>query len=179
MSAKNNWDAISRLNHWIIALAMIAMLVFGVYLEEFVPRGPQKGALIDLHKEIGVLVLIFGLWRVGYRLLRGFLADAAPMPKWQSVSAKLVHWVLLFSVIALPVSGLLGSYFGGRDVDVFGLYTILSAAETNKAASEMLKGMHGVFGKVTIFALILHVFGALKHHLIDKDATLKRMIGRA
>ncbi len=179
MSAKNNWDAISRLNHWIIALAMIAMLVFGVYLEEFVPRGPQKGALIDLHKEIGVLVLIFGLWRVGYRLLRGFLADAAPMPKWQSVSAKLVHWVLLISVIALPVSGLLGSYFGGRDVDVFGLYTILSAAETNKAASEMLKGMHGVFGKVTIFALILHVFGAFKHHLIDKDATLKRMIGRA
>ncbi len=179
MSAKNNWDAISRLNHWIIALAMIAMLVFGVYLEEFVPRGPQKGALIDLHKEIGVLVLIFGLWRVGYRLLRGFLADAAPMPKWQSVSAKLVHWVLLISVIALPVSGLLGSYFGGRDVDVFGLYTILSAAETNKAASEMLMGMHGVFGKVTIFALILHVFGAFKHHLIDKDATLKRMIGRA
>ena len=179
MLAGKNWDTISRLNHWIIALAMIGMLVFGVYLEEFVPRGPAKGALIGIHKEIGVLVLLSGLWRVGYRLLRGFLADAAPMPKWQSVTAKLVHWILLISVIAMPVSGLLGSYFGGRDVDVLGLYTFLSVTEPNRALSDAFMGMHGMFGKVTIFALLLHVFGALKHHIIDKDATLKRMVGRA
>lgn len=179
MSENKNWDMISRLNHWIIGLAMIGMFGFGIYLHEFVPSGPEKGFLIGKHKAVGVLILIFGLWRVGYRLIQGFLEDASPMPKWQSVTAKLVHWVLLFSVIAMPLSGLLGSYFGGRDIDVFGLFTVYGAMEPTKGTAEIFMGMHGVFAKVLLGALVLHVLGAYKHHLIDKDDTLKRMLGRS
>ena len=179
MASGKNWDKISRFNHWIIALGMIVMLAFGLYLEEFVPRGPEKGFLIGKHKALGVMILLFGVWRVGYRLVRGFLEDAAPMPKWQSITAKLVHWVLLISVIAMPMSGILGSYFGGRDVDVFGLFTTASAGEPVKTTSEMFMGMHGVFAKLTLVSLVLHILGALKHHVVDKDSTLKRMLGRA
>ncbi|SHJ56653.1 cytochrome b561 [Shimia gijangensis] len=179
MTAGKNWSVISRLNHWIFGLAMIAMLAFGIYLHEFVPRGPDKGLLIGYHKAAGVLVLIFGLWRVGYRLFNGFLEDASPMPKWQSVSAKVVHWVLLISVIAMPLSGLIGSYFGGHDIDVFGLFTVYGAMEPSKATGNIFMGMHGAFAKLTILSLVLHVAGAYKHHLIDKDDTLKRMVGRS
>lgn len=179
MSISRNWDRISRINHWLVAGVMIAMLAFGVYLEEFVPRGPDKGALLSQHKAIGVLILIFGLWRVGYRLMRGFLAEAAPMPKWQSLVARIVHWVLLIAVLAMPISGLLGSYFNGRDVDVFGLFTIGGALVPDRGLAQAFMGIHGVFGKLTIFALVLHVIGAVKHHISDKDDTLKRMLGRA
>lgn len=179
MSAGKNWDAISRFNHWIVAFAMIAMVVFGIYLENFVPRGPEKGALIGIHKSIGVLILIYGVWRVAYRLVRGFLEDASPMPKWQSVAAKVVHWVLLLSVLALPLSGLMGSYFGGRDVGVFGLFTLSAAMEPNKPLAEAFVGMHGAFGKIVILSFLLHVAGAIKHHVFEKDDTMKRMLGRA
>lgn len=179
MPAGVSWSSVSRLNHWIFGFAMIAMLGFGLYLEYLVPRGPEKGVLIGYHKAFGVLVLIFGLWRVGYRLFNGFLKDVAPMPNWQSVTAKVVHWVLLLSVIAMPVSGLTASYFGGRDTDVFGLFTVFGALEPNKDTAAAFMGMHGVFAKLTILALVLHIIGAVKHHLVDKDDTLKRMVGRA
>lgn len=179
MAGNKNWDAVSRINHWLVAFVMIAMVVFGIYLEEFVPRGPEKGALIGIHKSIGVLVLLYGIWRVGYRLAQGFLEDASPMPRWQAVSAKVVHWVLLVLVIALPLSGILASYFGGREIGVFGLFTVPAASAPNDALSGAFMNMHGAMGKVILFALVLHVLGALKHHFFEKDTTLKRMLGRA
>lgn len=179
MSDSRNWDAVSRVNHWVVGLVMIGMLLFGMYLDNLVPRGPEKGALMGIHKAVGVLVLIVGLWRVGYRLVQGFLKDAAPMPKWQSVAAKVVHWVLLISILAMPITGVLGSYFGGRDIDVFGLFTIASSMEPDKVMADRFMGMHGAFAKVTILAVVLHVIGAIKHHVIDKDDTLKRMVRRA
>ena len=79
----------------------------------------------------------------------------------------------------MPISGLMGSYFGGRDVDVFGIFTIYGAMDQNKELSDAFMGMHGLFGKVTIGAFLLHLVGAIKHHVVDKDDTLKRMVGRA
>ncbi|WP_204115386.1 cytochrome b [Shimia biformata] len=179
MRAQQNWDGLSRINHWVLAVMMIGMLVFGVYLHEFMPRGPEKAALIGVHKAVGVLIFFLALWRVGYRLVRGFLPDAAPMARWQSVSAKLAHWGLLASVVLMPLTGMLGSYFGARPVDVFGMFTMPAVEIANADPAGMFMGLHGGFAKLTIFLLLLHLAGALKHHLVDRDATLKRMLGRA
>ncbi|TKZ22066.1 hypothetical protein FAP39_02380 [Shimia litoralis] len=68
MAHAGNYGVVSRFNHWFIGFGMIGMLAFGIYLEKFAPDGPDKGALIGTHKAIGVLLLILGVWRVGYRL---------------------------------------------------------------------------------------------------------------
>lgn len=168
------YDLVSRFNHWIIALAMIGMLAFGLYLEEFVPRGPEKGALINIHKAIGVLILIVGLWRVGWRLAQGFPDPAAPAPKWQEAMAKLTHWVLILGIIVMPVSGMMTSLFGGHDISVFSLF-VIPGQEENRALSSAAGSVHAIVGKILIAFIALHILGALKHHLIDKDATLVRM----
>nr|WP_319947206.1 cytochrome b [uncultured Shimia sp.] len=179
MAHAGNYGVVSRFNHWFIGFGMIGMLAFGIYLEKFAPDGPDKGALIGTHKAIGVLLLILGVWRVGYRLYKGFMADAAPMPAWQSLSAKIVHWILLVSVLAMPLTGVFGSYFGGRATSVFGVFTIPAAMEPSKAIAGVMFNMHGAFAMLTIVCLVLHVVGALKHHVIDRDDTLKRMVGKA
>ncbi len=168
------YDFISRFNHWIIALAVIGMLAFGTYLADFVPRGPEKGALINIHKAIGVLVLVFGLWRVGWRLAQGFPEPAGPAPNWQHLIAKLTHWMLILGIIVMPVSGMMMSLFGGHDISVFGLF-VIPGQEENRALSSAAGGIHAIFSKVLIAFIVLHILGALKHHLIDKDATLVRM----
>lgn len=174
----DNYDLISRLNHWGIALLIIGMLIFGFYIEFVVPRGPEKGALFGIHKSIGVLVLILGSWRVLWRLMQGFKSDIGTPPKWQSFLAKLVHWILLVGIIVMPLSGLMGSIFGGRAVEVFGWFTIPAATKV-ESISGLAYQIHGMFAFLMVAAIALHIAGALKHQIVDKDRTMARMTGRS
>lgn len=169
------YDAISRFNHWIIALAMIGMLAFGFFLEYGWLAREAKGPLIGIHKAIGVLVLIFGAWRVGYRLFQGFPDSVANMPAWQEITAKVAHWGLLAGILVMPASGIVSSIFRGRAVEVFGLFTIPAQGEVTWLAN-LAAGTHGWAGIAVAVLLVLHVAGALKHHFIDRDATLARMV---
>lgn len=172
------YDFLSRLNHWVLAVLMIAMLGFGIYLEQAVPPGPERGALMGLHKSFGLLVLLLGSLRVVWRLRQGFPADAGQMPAWQSWMAKAVHWILMAGIIIMPVSGLVGSFFGGRATGFFGLFT-LPAGPKVEWLSSLAHVAHGLGGMVLIVAVLLHVVGALKHHFVDKDITMLRMVGKA
>lgn len=172
------YDPVSRYAHWGIAVAMIGMIAMGIYIFKVMPPGADKGALIGLHKSVGVLVLLIGGWRVTRRLKLGFLPTASPAPKWQDLTARMVHWVLLAGIVVMPLSGLLGSFFGGRATPIFGV-TVLPAGPKIEMLNSLAFAIHGLFVPLTIAALALHILGALKHHLIDRDATLLRMIGRA
>jgi len=174
----NSYDRISRLGHWVLAALMIAMLGFGIYLEQAVPPGPERGALMGLHKSVGVLVLMLGGLRVVWRLRQGFLPEAGHAPFWQATLAKAVHYVLLAGIVVMPLSGLVGSYFGGRATSVFGLFS-LPAGPKIEWLGDLAYGIHGAGAVVLIAGILLHVAGALKHHFIDRDTTLLRMVGKA
>ncbi len=168
------YGIVSRINHWIVALAIIGMLVFGIYIDDFVSEGPALGALLQTHKAIGALALAYGLCRVGWRLAHGFLAPAAPMPYWQDVISKVTHWGLLAGILIMPISGMTTSLFGGHDISVFGLLVIPGQQKIGWL-SELAEEVHGATVNILIALIALHILGALKHHLIDRDATLVRM----
>ncbi|MES0879722.1 cytochrome b [Roseibium sp. SCP14] len=179
--AKNllTYDAVSRINHWIIAIAMIGMLGFGMFLENTELERSTLFPLIQLHKALGVLVLIYGAWRVGYRLVQGFPPSVGEAPAWQEAAAKAVHWILLASIIVLPLSGLVMSLSGGHAVSIFNIVTIPAPGEF-PAINEAASAVHGIGGKVLLAAVVIHIVGTLKHRIIDRDATLSRMVsGRA
>ncbi len=175
MSDLATYDRISRFNHWLIAAAVIFMLFFGFYLAYGDLPREAKGSLIGIHKAIGVLVLCYGLWRVAWRLVQGFPAGIPGMPKWQERASKAVHWALLAGVVLMPLSGLVASVFRGRPVDVFGWFAIPALAEI-----PWLAGLGGAVHGWTAIALSLlvaaHMAAALRHHFIDHDGTLVRMV---
>ena len=120
-------------------------------------------------------MLILGTWRVVWRLIEGFPADAAAMPRWQHRLSRLVHWLLLAGIVIMPLSGIMSSVFRGRPVDVFGWFSVPAQAEvpwlaTIGGATHTYVGI----GKSTI--VVQHEMAALKHHLLDRDATLTRML---
>ncbi len=175
--SSGSYGLVSRLNHWIVAAAMIGMLVSGLVMAYGPFERETVFAIMGWHKAIGVLVLAYGIWRVGWRVAQGFAADAAVMPRWQAVASRLTHWGLLATVLAMPLSGLLMTIYRGREVDVFGLiipaqgkidWLANAAGMTHQFAAWGLAGL-----------LVLHVGGALKHHLIDRDMTLRRMALRS
>lgn len=107
---------------------MIAMLAFGLYLEYGGLAREAKGPMVGIHKSVGLLVPVLGLWRVSWRLVNGFPANLAEMPKWQAVDASAAHWTLLAGILIMPISGLVASLFHGRAVSLFDWFTIPRAS---------------------------------------------------
>jgi len=162
--------------HWITGLLFIGALALGLYVEDL-PRTPEKFELLGLHKSLGVIVLCVALARLFWRLKEGAITSVAVLSKSQELVAKGVHHLLLLGTLLMPISGLMMSVGAGRAVKVFGL-EIIAAGEKVEWLGALGGGIHGLAANVLIAVLVLHVAGALKHQLIDKDGTVSRMLGR-
>jgi cytochrome b561 len=173
------YSFVDRANHWVVAVAVIGLLAAGwILFLGFLDR-ETAGNLRDMHKAIGVCVLAFGIWRVGYRLLKGFPESVGGVATWQAMSARVAHYILLAGILIMPVSGLARGHFAGRGTDMFGLFTIPGATVENETLSELGSAVHFTAGLLVTLVLVLHILAALKHHFIDRDATLVRMLSGA
>jgi cytochrome b561 len=169
---------VSVVLHWAIALTMIGMVVFGIVIADVLPKSDFKSQMVGLHKSIGMIVIVFATWRLLRRLRIGLPEHLGVSNTWEQHLAKSVHYFLLFATIALPLSGILNSIGSARGIDVFGIPGIPKLlAEKNILLASWSRGTHDVMGKLLLLALTLHIAGALKHHVFDKDGTLKRMLG--
>ncbi|MGN7439076.1 MAG: cytochrome b [Alcanivorax sp.] len=175
MKQLDNFDFISRLNHWLVGLGFIGLIAFGFYIAnvEFAPG--TKGPYMMYHKSLGVLFLAFASWRVLWRIFQGFPNPASDLKTWEHILAKVTHWLLLLSLLIMPISGIVMNLFSGRDLAVFNWFTIpgLNKSEGIAGAANF---MHHNAPYLISALILLHVIAALKHHFIDKDATLTRMI---
>jgi cytochrome b561 len=163
--------------HWLIGLTMIGMVIFGLVLEDM-PKGETKSALLALHKSIGVIVLVFASWRLARRIRLGLPEHVGIYKAWELSLAKAVHYFLLFATLALPISGILMTVANTRAISVFGVTVIPQLfAQKNELLAKIGGATHSVMGKLILLAIALHIAGALKHHIMDSDGTLRRMLG--
>lgn len=165
----------TRYLHWIIAVMMIMLFVVGQIMEDM--EGPEKYQLARTHGSVGMTVFFLGLWRLVHRLREGFPEAIGHQPKVLDIIAKIVHWILLLAPIVLPISGLMIFLSSGGPITYFGMEVFGGSGVKNGALHEIGEAMHETWTKLFFVALILHVAGALKHHFIDKDNTLTRMLG--
>jgi len=170
-----SYNRLSRFNHWSVALLVLAMLAAGLYLEYRDLPFQDKLPLLNIHKAVGVLLFFWILWRVGYRAFQGFTDPPSTHPKWQVTAAKLVHQVLLITLVLMPLSGLIMALYSGRPTDVFGFFSI-PAIDKVELISTLARAVHKWTAYTMILALVMHIGAALKHYLIDKDQTLQRML---
>jgi len=147
--------------HWLIAAAMISLFAVGQYM-----TNTETWSLYPTHKSMGMLVLILVLPRIVLRVIEGWPTPVAEAPPFQERIAKIVHWALILATVAMPLSGMLMSGAGGHGLYIFGLELGIGSLG------------HEIWGKVLALSVVLHVAGALKHHIKDKDATLTRMLGK-
>lgn len=168
--------------HWIVAAFMIGLLASGIYMEENEAYG-----LYDWHKSFGVLLVVFALWRIVWRLMNGWPKFAGNYSAATRFAAHAVHWLLILGTVLMPISGFLMSGLGGHGIPFFGMELMASNPDpANPGKVIALNGdlaklghtMHGLGGNLILAALALHIVGALKHHIIDKDGTLLRMKGK-
>jgi len=167
----------TRWLHGIVALAVLGMLASG-YALATLPSGPDKSALVQLHKSFGMLVLAVALARLLWRIREG-LPPALPSHRpLERLAAAGLHAVLIAATLAMPLSGIGRSLAYARPVAVFG-WPVIPQIITRKheAWSAAFSSLHDGLALVLAAAIGVHVLAALKHHLVDRDETLRRIVG--
>lgn len=160
--------------HWATALLVLAALPLGIYLSDL-PLSPFKLQLISYHKWIGVTVLLLFVPRLVFRLTQPRPAPVAG-PEWQRRLAAITHGLLYTLLVAIPVTGWLMSSAKGFPVVYLGLVPLPDLVGKDAALGDLLKNVHQALNYLLIGLLSLHVLAALKHHLLDRDETLVRML---
>jgi len=169
--------------HWLVATGVIGMIALGFYMVEM-----EVFSLFHIHKSIGVCLLLVVLARVVWRLTNGFPEPLNKDSNLQMLVAKIVHWLLLLTPLAMIISGMVGSGFGGYGFDVFGLIDLVprnphpeipyKVIPYNEGLAELGGSVHAFFAWTLVVLIVLHIAGGLKHHFINKDGTLRRMLGK-
>ncbi|MCC7304690.1 MAG: cytochrome b/b6 domain-containing protein [Alphaproteobacteria bacterium] len=172
-NTKDRFGLISKSFHWIMAILILMMLAMGFKMVQ-IPPGPDKLWVVMLHKSLGLLILMLACGRLLWRLASP-RPDPTPTLKWWEDSlARIVHALLYVAFFAMPLSGWVMSSAGRYPVLFFGI-EMPRIAPQSRAIMEIAREIHDTAAFVLIGLLALHFAGALKHHFIDRDATLKRM----
>ena len=170
----NNYGRISIGLHWLVAIAVIGLFGLGLWMVELTYYDPWYQRAPNLHKSMGVLLFFVMLARLAWHL--GNARPRLSGAPWEQGAARLVHGLLYLLLYALMVSGYLISTADGRAIDVFGLFRI-PATLTGKQQEDIAGVVHEFLAYGVIALATLHALAALKHHFIDRDNTLKRMLG--
>jgi cytochrome b561 len=181
--------------HWLIGLLIIAMLALGLWMHEL-PKEAPKTATFDLfnwglytvtmpepvsvrtfyfnlHKSIGITVMVLILLRIFWRLTHVAPAFPDTMKGWEKKLADLGHKALYLMMVVLPLSGFIMSIYSKWGILWFGMPLVKGL--DNPALRDFFKEVHEISAWVIIVLIVLHVAAALKHKVIDKDDVMKRM----
>ena len=160
--------------HWLTAALIFVAFPLGKYMQDL-PLSPQKLELFSYHKWLGITVLLLFLPRLLVRLAKP-PPTALAAPAWQHTVANVTHALLYLLVLLVPLSGWLMSSAKGVSVVYLSLIPLPDLVGKNKELGSLLKDFHEALSTGLIVLVALHLGAALKHHFIDKDGTLRRML---
>lgn len=169
------YTATARALHWITALLVLAMIPLGIVIGKEM-GGSWQDFLYDLHKSLGVVVLLVALLRLLYRLGHRPPPLPADLPALQQTVAHLSHWALYALILAQPLLGWAATASYPAPVPVFGLFDLPSIWPVDRALSDRLFRLHGAMGLLLAALASLHIAAALYHHFVRRDRILMRML---
>ena len=171
----NSYSSGSKFFHWLIALIVILMLVGSFFLEDL----PKEyiGSAFMMHKSFGITVLFLMLLRLFWLGISGKVPLPATVPRWERVVSHFVQYALYLFLILMPLSGWIMSVAANKIPYYFGLFHFsLPGIEPSKDLAVLMKQTHNIMAWIIIALVVLHIAGAIKHHFIDKDEVLRRML---
>jgi cytochrome b561 len=171
----NRYTRTAIILHWLIALLIFAAIPLGYYMHDL-PLSPHKLHMYSYHKWIGVTVLLLAVirltWRATHRPPR--LPDT--MLRWEKIAAESVHYLLYAMIFAIPFSGWLMSSAMGFQTVWFGVLPLPDLVGKSKELGDMLHEVHELLNYGLLGLLLAHIGASLKHHFIERDDILERML---
>jgi cytochrome b561 len=167
------YGLVTRLTHWIMALAIPAMFALGLWMVTLNYYSPYYRTAPDIHRSVGMLLLILLGLRFLWRLANPKPSDAELKP-YERTASRWVHWGFYPLLLALMVSGYLISTADGRPIEVFDWFSVPSLVQ-KKGLEDAAGEVHEILAWATMIIVALHAAAALKHHFVDRSSILRRM----
>lgn len=178
-NSSSRYGLVSILLHWVVALAVFGLFGLGLWMVGLDYYSSWYRTAPDLHKSIGLSLFALMLLRLLWR----FLSPPPPAPanhgQLTRLASKLGHTALYLGLFALMISGYLISTAEGRGISLFGLFEVPASLTSIPDQADIAGLVHEYLAWGLVIFAGLHALAALKHHFIDRDATLLRMLGRA
>lgn len=168
-----SYGSVSKFFHWLIFLLVTGMIIYG-YCMSYFPKSDQP-LVYNIHKLCGLLVLALMILRMIWALMNPKPKLPSKTPLWEIALERLMHFSLYLVLLAMPIAGWLLSSAAGKPPKLLGVSLGLPIAKSESLASIADK-VHVTLAVVIIVMVALHVLAALKHHFVDKDNILKRML---
>jgi cytochrome b561 len=171
----NTYTAIAKVFHWGMAVLILGLLTLGFVMTDM-ELSPEKLQYYSWHKWAGVTVFMLVWLRLIWRVMNPPPAYPSSMSPMLKAFAHLGHAALYGLMIVIPLSGWLLSSAKGVQTVWFGVLPLPDLLEKDKELGHLLHEVHEALNFVLLFLLAGHVAAAFKHHWIDKEDILKRML---
>ncbi len=178
-TAPRRFNGFAIFLHWLLALALVGIFSVGLYMADL-PFSPQRLKLYNWHKWAGISILTLSairlLWRLSHKPPALPQSVTLGMPGWQVTAYHATHVAMYALFFIVPLIGWAYSSAAGFPIVLFGVLPLPDFVSASKPLAEMIKPWHEYSAFALAGLVLLHVAAAVKHHFINKDGLLARML---
>jgi cytochrome b561 len=172
----DSYGIITKAIHWLSAMAIVVLFALGYWMVDLSYYSEWYQLAPHWHESIGVLLLIVTFYRVFWRWLSHPPQAIESHRPFEKMAAKLVIAALFILLFTVMISGYLITSADGRAIEVFTWFELYSFGAFIENQEDIAGDIHYYLAYALIGIAVLHALAAIKHHFIDKDLTLKRML---
>jgi cytochrome b561 len=178
-NTQESYGLVAVILHWLVALTVFGMFALGLWMVELTYYDPLYRTAPWVHKSIGVLLFATVLLRVLWRQVNPRPRPLDGHSRAERLAAGAAHLLLYLLLFAVMISGYLISTADGKPIDVFGWFSVPATLTGIDNQEDIAGEIHLVLAIILVSLAGVHALAALKHHFIDRDRTLLRILGRA
>ncbi len=166
----------SKLLHWLIAGLIVCLIWLGWYMVDLGYYDKWYKDALHYHKSLGMLVLVLAMVKIGWQCYTPKPRPLAGLHAWEKAGATGMHYLLWGMMLLIPTTGYLISTSAGQPIQLFNWFAIPAIVDVDEKLRDLAINIHYYLAYATLFLVAGHAGAALKHHFINKDDTLRRML---
>ncbi len=173
---QNQYGLISKSLHWLSAIAVFGLFGLGYWMVDLDYYSQWYQQAPHWHESIGILLLFATGFRLAWRYIEGSPDTIASHSNIEKKAAKVAIFFLYIALVVVLLSGYLITSADGKAIAIFDWFTFTALQLPIDNQEDVAGTVHYYLAYGVLILALLHAFAALKHHFIDKDTTLMRMI---
>lgn len=177
-NTQSRYGSVAIVLHWLMAALLVGLMALGLYMTSLPDAGfsSTKITLILYHKTLGMAALMLAAVRFTWRLVNVLPSLVPSIPEWQQVTARLVHLLFYAVMVALPITGWMMSSASETPIAPGLPFTLPDLVSPDSQLYHRLILIHRALGYTLLILLFMHAGAALRHHVLLKDNTLRKIL---